>query len=68
MSLMSVFHRQLLTLVSLVLSKLRAKLGLKPLEVNAVKKGECGAEDWGEGDHRKGSLKRVGLWHRFSTI
>uniref|UniRef100_A0A452U2F3 Spliceosome associated factor 1, recruiter of U4/U6.U5 tri-snRNP n=1 Tax=Ursus maritimus TaxID=29073 RepID=A0A452U2F3_URSMA len=61
MSLMSVFHRQLLTLVSLVLSKLRAKLGLKPLEVNAVKKGECGAEDWGEGDHRKGSLKRAKL-------
>uniref|UniRef100_A0A7N5KRK3 U4/U6.U5 tri-snRNP-associated protein 1 n=1 Tax=Ailuropoda melanoleuca TaxID=9646 RepID=A0A7N5KRK3_AILME len=44
MALMSVFHRQLLTLVSLVLSKLRAKLGLKPLEVNAIKK-EAGTKE-----------------------
>lgn len=51
---MSLFCWQLLTCVSLVLSKLRAKLGLKPLEVNAVKKGECGTEDGGEGGHLGG--------------
>ena len=50
MHLVPPFLGQLVTLVSVVLSKLRAKLGLKPLEVNAVKKGECGAE----GDGREG--------------
>ena len=68
MHLVPPFLGQLITLVSVVLSKLRAKLGLKPLEVNAIKKGECGAECggregiWGqEQGHQEGFLKKVGL-------
>lgn len=52
-----------LTHVYLVLSKLRAKLGLKPLEVNAVKKGEWGrgpAERGGRGRARAASLGEDG--------
>ena len=62
MHLVPPFLGQLITLVSLVLSKLRAKLGLKPLEVNAVKKGECGAEGggregiWGQGASLSGGI------------
>lgn len=44
---------------TLVFSKLRAKLGLKPLEVNAVKKGECGAEDGSKGGHWQGQKKAI---------
>lgn len=54
--------------MSLTFSKLRAKLGLKPLEVNAVKKGEYGADDEGNEEVTKGSGVRAQVQHQLTAV
>lgn len=54
--------------MSLTFSKLRAKLGLKPLEVNAVKKGEYGADDEGNEEVTKGSGVRTQVQHQLTAL
>lgn len=54
--------------MSLTFSKLRAKLGLKPLEVNAVKKGEYGADDEGNEEVTKGSGVRTQVQHQLTAV